>query len=246
MGFTWIWMLTACGGPEPKGFAEKNNPGEVQLEEAPDIDPQAPGNPAARADSDSEQSQDMQRYFRQVTVLIQGPEYLGSGVIWDAAEDALIIATAAHVANDNSPLTVQFGQGEPIEAWVSHASDQVDVAFLRVPMEVVEEQEIIWQSARRDKEVCDRLMEGDELLIMGSVEEAADRTYDGRVIAPWIYLEDFGNYMLLGCAYAIPGVSGGGVFTRDGVLVGILCGGNDADEIAVLPWSVMEANSNSS
>lgn len=55
------------------------------------------------------------------------------------------------------------------------------------------------------------------------------------------FLEDFDNYMLLGNAHVVPGESGGGVFTREGILAGILCGGNEADQIAVLPWSVMEA-----
>ena len=77
---------------------------------------------------------------------------------------------------------------------------------------------------------------------MGSIEEAADRAYEGSVAEPWIYIEDFDNYMLLCHAYAIPGVSGGGVFTQEGILVGILCGGNEADQVAVLPWSVMEAS----
>ena len=246
--FAWIWTLTACGGPGAEELSERSGSEEECLEEIQDIDPQAPGSPAARTDLESggEWDQDMQQYFRQVTVQVQGPKYLGSGVIWDVAEDEMVIATAAHVTEDNGPLTVQFGLGEPIEARLSHASDQVDVAFLRVSMVAVEEQGITWQTARTDKEVCDRLIEGEKLLIMGSVEEAADHTYEGSVVDPWIYLEDFDNYMLLGYAYTIPGVSGGGVFTRDGILVGILCGGNDADEIAVLPWSVMEANSDSS
>ena len=143
---------------------------------------------------------------------------------------------------DNEPLTVQFVQGEPLEAKLSYTAERMDLAFLKVELEQVQEQGISWQTARQDQVVCDDLAAGEELLIMGSVEETADRAYSGSVTESWIYLEDFDNYMLLGHAYAIPGVSGGGVFTIDGILVGILCGGNDADEIAVLPYSVMAAN----
>lgn len=192
-----------------------------------------------------EDVQDTEQYLRQATVQIQGSQYLGSGVIWAAEEEYLVIATAAHVAADNEPLAVQFVQGEPLTAELSAVEDRVDLAFLRVDRALVQEQGIPWQATRQDQKVCDALAAGEELLIMGSIEETADRIYSGSVTESWIYLEDFDNYMLLGRAYAIPGVSGGGVFTADGILVGILCGGNDADEIAVLPYSVMAANSNS-
>lgn len=232
--YIMIGMLAACGGQGaeselPPGGGEPGNAAESGSGAAPD--------------NDSQPDQDMQQYLRQVTVQLQGPQYLGSGVVWSVEEDVLVIATAAHVTEGNSPMTVQFEQGEPLETRLRYVSEQVDVAFVEVSLQELETQGIFWQVARQDKEVCDQLEAGQALWIMGSIEEAADRTYDGSVTQPWIYLEDFGNYMLLGHAYAIPGVSGGGVFTREGILVGILCGGDDADQIAVLPWSVMEANS---
>ena len=238
-----IWVLTACGGHEagPEPPTGENPPKEAR-ESVSDVDTQAPGAPAARTEEDigGAPDQEIQQYLSQVTVQIKGAKYLGSGVIWAAEENVLVIATAAHVTEDNSSMTVQFGTGDPVEARLLHISDQVDAAFLEVSLEELRRQEIIWQPARQDKEVCDRLEAGEPLLIMGSVEESVDRTYSGSVTEPWIYMEDFDNYMLLGHAYAIPGASGGGVFTRDGILVGILCGGNEADEIAVLPWSVMK------
>lgn len=199
----------------------KELPGEVISEDRPD--------------------EDMQQYLQRVTVRFQGAQYVGSGVVWSVEEDVLVIATAAHVITDNSPVFVQFEQGEPLETQLRKVSDQVDLAFVEIPLLELDNRGIGWQVAKQEKDVCDRLEPGQPLWIMGSVEEAADRVYAGSVIQPWIYLEDFGNYMLLGHAYAVPGVSGGGVFTQDGILVGILCGGNDDDQTAVLPWSVMVA-----
>lgn len=186
-------------------------------------------------------NEDMQKYLEQATVRIQGEQCQGSGVVWSVEENVLVIVTAAHVVRDNGLLTVQFAQGDPLESRLRFISDKVDVAFLEVSLEKIEEGEIPWQAALWDREACSGLETGQELWIMGSIEEAADRTYSGSVTQPWIYLEDFENYMLLGQAYVIPGTSGGGVFTQEGILVGILCGGNDTDQIAVLPWSVMEA-----
>ena len=240
-------MLAACEAPEmEKDFPESQMDVFWQDAEAQTgITGSEEVLAESRQDTDlceAQEGQDMELYLRQATVQIQGSKYLGSGVIWAQEEDDLIIATAAHVTADNEPLTVQFVQGEPLEAKLSYTAERMDLAFLKVELEQVQEQGISWQTARQDQAVCDDLAAGEELLIMGSVEETADRAYSGSVTESWIYLEDFDNYMLLGHAYAIPGVSGGGVFTIDGILVGILCGGNDADEIAVLPYSVMAAN----
>ena len=104
-------MLTACGDSEadPGPQAERD-----RYEEKLDTDPQAPGNPAFRAEPDNGcgQDEEIQRYLQQATVQIKGPRYIGSGVIWAVYEDTLVVATAAHVTEENSPMTVQFDRGD--------------------------------------------------------------------------------------------------------------------------------------
>lgn len=253
-----ICMLTGCGslesGRQPSREASwsaapqgENPSGRVRRKgngwEAADTDPQRPDGISSMNESGNggNPEQEMLCYLQQATVQIQGSRGMGSGTIWVEEEGGLVLATAAHVVSDNSPLTVQFDQGEPVEARLLYVSDQVDLAFLEVSLREVEILSVPWQIARQDREVCERLEAGQPLWIMGSVQEAADRICGGSVTEPWIFLEDFDNYMLLGNAYVVPGESGGGVFTREGILAGILCGGNEADQIAVLPWSVMEA-----
>ena len=60
------------------------------------------------------------------------------------------------------------------------------------------------------------------------------------VVDPWIYVEDFDQYMLLLQGLIAPGMSGGGAFTEDGVFVGILCGGDEEGKVAVVPYSMIE------
>ena len=244
-----IWILAACG--EPQTEQEQSaavQPGFVQFGQEDgrtvwDTDPQAPGGSAAGENpGDDAGQEDLWQYLRQATVQISGPQYMGSGVVWSADEERLVIATAAHVAWDNSPMTALFDRGEPVEARTLHISDRVDVAFLEVSLREAEERGAVWQEARQDKESCERLEAGQALWIPGAVEDAGHDIPGGSVVDPWIYMEDFENYMLLGYACVVPGASGSGVFTREGILAGILCGGNEADQIAVLPWSVMEAN----
>lgn len=242
--------LTACGGQRTTGETEPigDTESEQETESAGGREPVTEVEPVSGTltlneaePKENGPGEDMQRYLQQVTVKIQGEQWQGSGVVWSVEENVLVIATAAHVVRDNGLQTVQFAQGEPLESRPRFISDKVDAAFLEVSLENIEEGETPWQAALWDREVCNGLEAGQELWIMGSIEEAADRAYSGSVTQPWIYLEDFENYMLLGQAYVIPGTSGGGVFTQEGILVGILCGGNDTDQIAVLPWSVMEA-----
>lgn len=239
-----VWQEAESDNAVPQG---ENSPGRVRRKgngwKAADTDPQRPDGISSMNESGNggNPEQEMLCYLQQATVQIQGSRVMGSGTIWAKEEGRLVIATAAHVVSDNSPLAVRFGQGEPMEARLLFVSDQVDLAFLEVSLSEVETRAVPWRTARRDREVCERLEAGQPLWIMGSVREAADRICGGSVAEPWIFLEDFDNYMLLGHADVVPGESGGGVFTREGILAGILCGGNEADQIAVLPWSVMEA-----
>ena len=61
------------------------------------------------------------------------------------------------------------------------------------------------------------------------------------VVNPWIYVEDFEQYMLLLQGLPEPGMSGGGAFTEDGVFLGILCGADEEGKVAVVPYSIIES-----
>ena len=61
------------------------------------------------------------------------------------------------------------------------------------------------------------------------------------VVEPWIYVEDFTQYMLLLQGLPEPGMSGGGAFTEDGVFLGILCGADEEGKVAVVPYSIIES-----
>ena len=63
----------------------------------------------------------------------------------------------------------------------------------------------------------------------------------GELLYPWIYIEDFAQYMMLIKGECLPGMSGGGVFDGEGYLVGVLCGVNEAGETAAVPLNVIMA-----
>ena len=88
-----------------------------------------------------------------------------------------------------------------------------------------------------DREVFDALKEYDDVWMYGG--ESGLPVY-AFVVDPWIYVEDFDQYMLLLQGLIAPGMSGGGAFTEDGVFVGILCGGDEEGKVAVVPYSMIE------
>ena len=63
----------------------------------------------------------------------------------------------------------------------------------------------------------------------------------GIVSHSWIYVEDFGCHMMVVKAETVPGMSGGGAFYANGELAGIICGKDEAGNVAILPTSVISA-----
>jgi hypothetical protein len=92
-----------------------------------------------------------------------------------------------------------------------------------------------------DKQVFDRTTDGDGIVVQGFEEGDTFRSIEGVIQNPWIFTEDFQQYMLWGTAEVFPGMSGGGVFSEEGYLLGILCGNNVKGDIAVLPLSIIQA-----
>ena len=113
-----------------------------------------------------------------------------------------------------------------------------DLAFLWVDKaELSEEAWKVCLPVQTDREVFDALKEYDDVWMYGG--ESGLPVY-AFVVDPWIYVEDFDQYMLLLQGLIAPGMSGGGAFTEDGVFVGILCGGDEEGKVAVVPYSMIE------
>ena len=149
---------------------------------------------------------------------IQTGERQGSGVIYDEEENRILIAQVAATGVE----TV----------------DSCDLAFLWVDKaELSEEAWKVCLPVQTDREVFDALKEYDDVWMYGG--ESGLPVY-AFVVDPWIYVEDFDQYMLLLQGLIAPGMSGGGAFTEDGVFVGILCGGDEEGKVAVVPYSMIE------
>lgn len=167
----------------------------------------------------------------------------GNGVIWQEKDDEYIVATVAHVLGQdalqgNIPEYMMIG-GVQTEIIDQYVSADFDLAFVRFRMPE-KSRTAPFPVACRELSAYDALEPEDTLYIYGFWGGEA-KAYEGKVRSSWIYMEDFGYHMLWGEAADVRGgMSGSGVFDEEGKLIGILCGGNGDNEIAVLPINIME------
>lgn len=199
-----------------------------------------------------------------VMVRITAGDLVGSGVIFRIDQKEMVILTAAHVLEgmttqkgsvaiaESTQLKIKLADGTVLSDknddrgkdadgdWSVMLSQTSDLGMITVPMEQIPEE--VFETCRyvaMDKEAFDALAEGDMILVMGSAEEVAGNAYEGTLTNPWIYLEDYKQYMMLGRTFAQPGMSGGGVFDRYGRFIGILSGADEQGNLAIVPLSLI-------
>lgn len=196
-------------------------------------------------DSDSENLAGMlQRECSGMMVRLEAGQHLGSGVIFSADESTLVIVTASHVLTDaGGSVKITF-----VDGWVAESDDyllweQSDLAIVRLAMEQIPEERLKeYRLANIDSDAYDQLQEGDGCIVMGSRSGVAEEAYEGTVLEPWIYMEDYEHYMIWVKAYGKPGMSGGGLFDRQGHFLGILSGISEDEEWAVVPLALLLEN----
>lgn len=174
--------------------------------------------------------------LQPAAVELQMPGGRGSGVVWSIEEGTVTVLTAAHVAGSlREGDTITVNGSQKTVAAGSYISEDFDLAFVRVEWENIPG---TYCEAKWDTAAFDSLKEGDAIYMAGYREEAV--LLEGKIRNHWIYMDDFGYHMLWGDMSGVEsGASGSGVFDENGLLAGILCGGTEGGEIAVLPLSVI-------
>lgn len=167
----------------------------------------------------------------------------GSGVILASEEDALWVVTAGHVlerAGAEHPVKVAFGDGSIVECQRYELVRDADLAFLCILKEGLPEKLKACPAAETDKESYDAL-EGGEAVCLTGYWDGRLSAFSGVLSEPWIYVEDFEQYMMAAVCEMEYGMSGGGLYDEAGHLIGIACGGNGQGELAAVPLHVVRA-----
>lgn len=166
---------------------------------------------------------------------------VGTGVVYQVAEDGVWIATAAHVLNNKSDddRIVLNCVNVSIECTTWLRTQGADLAYLYLPQEAIAAG-MVMVPVETDKPSYDMLTTGDVVLASGYCEgKLAD--YVGVLIENWIYVEDFAQYMIVVECEVKHGMSGGGLYDVNGKFIGMICGGNEEGELVAMPWHVMQA-----
>ena len=245
-------ILAGCGGKQNVSSESSSAATrERQVTYAPIGEAQAllmddPENPAG-------QLQDVQA---NVMVRIIAGNLAGSGVIYDADSDYVWIATAAHVLEQmDGTAKVIFWDGFETETAVVIKAAEQDLAFLKVPRGALAERESGqtltetgmvdhgegYDRARLSQEAYDAVAAGDLVIAMGSKTGVGEDAYAGILLQDYVFLEDFGAYMMIADVNVTPGMSGGGLFDAKGNLLGIICGVSEDGLVAVAPLIALMA-----
>ena len=170
-------------------------------------------------------------------VRVQAEGHYGSGSIYELSEEDIIIVTNRHVLqywNEDSYVT--FFNGAVGSGRIIGLSETADVGFLSINRAFLTEEETQELCAVERSEAV--LSRGDVLYMVDLASDVWQPVaYEGQVLEPYKYLEEFGTEMLYGESLFKPGMSGCGVFDREGKYVGMLTGGTEQNEIAAVPAS---------
>lgn len=206
-----VWKH-ARGGSLAENVQESEEAESVQLTE--------------RAEEEDTQTASVYEDIRPSLVHITVKQNAGTGLIWEITEQEVVIASNRHVLTGDVEAEVTFANGDKLTAYALGYSAQYDVAFFKIDITDIPQQ--LMQSVtevRKPLEIAlqERSQSGTAIIQAGS----EDTYYEGTITQTQ-YMPEFGMDMLCTSCYARAGMSGGGVFDREGWLLGMVTGGEAA------------------
>ena len=183
----------------------------------------------------------LQRTGAGMMVRIEADGLLGSGVIYQEREGKLLILTAAHLLeNATEDALLTFADGWQTVSGDYECFELADLAVVRLEVDSIPaEHRANYLCANVDKDAFDAVRAGDGCIAMGCRSGVAAEAYEGNILEPWIFMEDYGQYMIWARAEGMPGLSCGGLFDSQGHFLGILSGTDGEGELAVVPLSLI-------
>ena len=176
---------------------------------------------------------------RESLVQVQSDINLGSALLWEQEEDEWIFVTAAHVVENTGYASVYFrDEGENYDS-TAYVAEGVDLAFLSIPVSMIRED--IQATYAECLKVSGSMEQGEKISAIGYDSLGNRVQNEGSIAEGWIYTEDFTNCMMLCNCEASEGMSGGGIYGKDGFLAGMICGKNEQGIVAALPTEVIKS-----
>ena len=182
--------------------------------------------------------------------------YRGSGVVWEITEEEVMIVSTGHLLKYGETCEVECYAGIYYEAEVERVLEDCDIGFAVFSAKALQQDEVELTAVipcGRNKE---ELIQGEELAVYGSMDYVAGNFVKGYLIEAEreMRFEEYESAegLLLGGilqegagdkesketqvkGMIDAGMSGSGVFDRQGRLLGILVGGDGKEGFAAVP-----------
>lgn len=178
-------------------------------------------------------------------------DYRGSGIVWEITAEEVTVISNAHLLKNGETCRVLCYAGVYYEAKVSRILEGCDIGFAVFPIEELKEDGVILKAAVQSDRGKEELVQGEELVIYGSMDSVAENFVEGYLIEAEREMElpgyDGAQPLMLGGlvkgsenegkgkSAVDAGMSGSGIFDRTGKLIGILTGGDGESGFAAVP-----------
>lgn len=232
--FVIFLLITGCGS---KGKMEE----DYSMEESYSME----GSHSMEESLSREEESTVEEFaFPEYLVHITAGTVNGSGVLYSMEDHTISVLTAAHMAvhapEAGGAVTLTFCDGWETESSDIVISELADLAMIRISAEDITPERLeLYQCVQTDKESFDQLQTEDYCQAVGCAGEKEAVRSEGSILEPWIYMEDYSQYMIWADAEIQPGMSGGGLFDKEGRFIGILSGGSEDGELAAVPFSLV-------
>lgn len=168
--------------------------------------------------------------MEQSVVNISMKDSVGSGVIVKIKENEMIIVSNKHLLQKDVEATVTLANGEAYQAEVLGLSQQYDIGFLTLQVPNVNLREVEQVEPPYAKE---SLYLGTNVLQYSSRNAGVIERYKGYILGEIQYRDEFHSDILPTKCYSAAGMSGGAVFHTNGEFLGIIAGGEVADDATI-------------
>lgn len=189
----FAFILCALGGILSRCGRDEETPGNGAAVEDAEVE----GNGRAEADKMPEEAEKndlvLQEKLRPSVLQIYCGDYRGSGVVWEVTEEEVTVISSGHLLKNAETCDILCYAGVYYEAKVDRVLETCDVGFAVFPTQALQEDGVELTAAVPSLRKPEKLVQGEELVVYGSMDVVAGDFVKGYLIEAEKEMELQGN-----------------------------------------------------
>ena len=176
---------------------------------------------------------------RRSVVMVTVKDAVGNGIIWKI-DDGIVIVSNRHLLMKDVEAEVSFRNGEAAKAEIIGYSQQYDIGFIKIPesevtgkilRDVYEAIPVLYETESEDaKSAFTEKYAGNKVLQIGVDSENKEELGFVGTIKGLLFVPVFNTNVLETQCFSKAGMSGGGAFDENGRFLGMISGGDVAED----------------